>query len=98
MCVVAEMHSNHPIAKAVLNYYANRNNDKNNINDDSNNVENSFIDSIVDKIGNNNWNIEEIAGRGIVASKTNSYIYVGNDKLMKDNNIEGQISLFDNNY
>lgn len=89
MCVVAEMHSNHPIAKAVLNYYANRNNDNNNINDDSNNVENSFIDSIVDKIGNNNWNIEEIAGRGIVASKTNSYIYVGNDKLMKDNDIEG---------
>ena len=89
MCVVAEMHSNHPIAKAVLNYYANRNNDNNNINDARNNVENSFIDSIGDQIGNNNWNIEEIAGSGVIATQDNSSIYVGNDKLMKDNNIEG---------
>ena len=42
-------------------------------NADSNNVENRFIDSIGDKIGNNNWNIEEIAGSGVIATQDNSY-------------------------
>ena len=88
MCAIAEMHSNHPIARAVLNYcdgIIKENKDDSN----ENNVDNGFINIMCNESGNNNWSIEEIAGRGIIAIKDNISIMVGNDKLMKEYNVEG---------
>ena len=73
MCYVAERHSNHPIANAIVSYY------------NSNNVNINNSNEFLDK----EWNIEEVAGKGMVATCDNDCIYVGNAKLMDNYNIEG---------
>ena len=119
MCVVAERYSNHPIARAIMQYYEessnninsnninsnniNSNNINNNnincddINKNSNNIGNNIdknisknisMSNIGDSILDRDWRIDEIPGKGLIASYNNNYIYVGNESLMKDNCVE----------